>query len=144
MAGKTRQGKKTIEGIIEGSPIPTFVINKKHKIMLWSKACTELAGLDSKEMIGTDRQSVPFYPEKRPVIADLIIDNDVEGLKKYYGSKMVQESAVVKGAYEARVFFENLGGKKRQDLPLSRSRVNILQNSLFRNTGILCLKDGKR
>jgi len=110
---KLAREKKTIEGIIEGSPIPTFVINKEHKIILWSEACAALTGLNSDEMIGTDRQSVPFYPEKRPVIADLIIDNDIEGLKKYYGSKMVQESAVVKSAYEARDFFENLGGKKR-------------------------------
>ncbi|MEA1935906.1 MAG: PAS domain S-box protein [Thermodesulfobacteriota bacterium] len=110
---KLAREKKTIEGIIEGSPIPTFVINKEHEIILWSKACTELTGFDSKEMIGTDRQHVPFYPDKRPVIADLIIDNDTEGLKKYYGGKMVQESVVVKGAYEASDFFKDLGGKDR-------------------------------
>jgi len=105
--------KKTIEGIIEGSPIPTFVINREHKVIFWNRAFTELSGYDGKEMIGTDKQYLPFYPEKRPVIADLIVDDDIEGLEKYYGKKRVQKSSVVEGAYEADDFYDNLGGRER-------------------------------
>ena len=105
--------KRTIEGIIEGSPIPTFVIDKDHRIILWNKACTELTGYEGKEMIGTSRQYEPFYKEKRSVIADVIVDNDMEGLKKFYGKRQMQPSAVVKGAYEAMDFYEDLGGKRR-------------------------------
>jgi PAS domain S-box-containing protein len=105
--------KSTIEGIIEGSPIPTFVIGRDHKIMFWNKACADLMGYDAGEMIGTDRQYLPFYQEKRPVIADLIVDNDIEGLEKYYGKKRVQKSAVVEGAYEARDYYKKLGGRSR-------------------------------
>ena len=105
--------KRTIEGIIDGSPIPTFVIGRDHKIMFWNKACAELMGYNAEEMIGTDRQSLPFYKEKRPIIADLIVDNDIEGLEKYYGKKRVQKSTVVEGAYEASDFFENLSGRRR-------------------------------
>jgi PAS domain S-box-containing protein len=105
--------KSTIEGIIEGSPIPTFVIGRDHKIMFWNKACADLMGYDAGEMIGTDRQYLPFYQEKRPVIADLIVDNDIEGLEKYYGKKRVQKSAVVNGAYEARDYYKQLGGRSR-------------------------------
>jgi PAS domain S-box-containing protein len=104
---------KTIEGIIEGSPIPTFVIGRDHRIMSWNKACAELVGYQASEMIGTDKQYLPFYPEKRPVIADLIVDNDIEGLEKYYGKKRVQKSMVVEGAYEARDFYQKLGGRSR-------------------------------
>ena len=74
---------------------------------------TELTGCTGAEMIGTDRQYTPFYAEKRPVIADLIVDNDIEGLERYYGKKRVQKSAVVEEAYEARDYYENLGGKRR-------------------------------
>jgi PAS domain S-box-containing protein len=105
--------KSTIEGIIEGSPIPTFVIGRDHKIMFWNKACADLMGYDAGEMIGTDRQYLPFYQEKRPVIADLIVDNDIEGLEKYYGKKRVQKSAVIDGAYEARDYYKELGGRSR-------------------------------
>ncbi len=104
---------KTIEGIIEGTPIPMFVIDRDHRIILWNRACEELTGFKAGEMIGTDRQYLPFYKEKRPVIADLIVDDDVAGLEKFYGKKQVQKSSIVEGAYEAGDFYENLGGKRR-------------------------------
>ena len=105
--------KKTIEGIIEGSPIPTFVLNRDHKIILWNRACTELTGYTAAEMIGTENQHIPFYSEKRPVIADLILEKDFESLEKFYGTKKVRKSATVPGAYEARDFYGDLGGKSR-------------------------------
>ncbi|HQI34857.1 MAG TPA: PAS domain S-box protein [Syntrophales bacterium] len=105
--------RKTIEGIIEGSPIPMFVIGKDHRIMFWNRAFTELSGYDGKHFIGTDRQYVPFYPEKRPVIADLIVDDDIEKLEKFYGKKNVQKSPIIEGAYEAWDFYPNIGGRSR-------------------------------
>ncbi|HYA14075.1 MAG TPA: ATP-binding protein [Syntrophales bacterium] len=105
--------KKTMEGIIEGSPIPTFVIDREHKIIFWNHACKELTGLDVKDMIGTDGQYKPFYSSKRPVIADLIVDNNIEELNKYYEKKSMHKSTIVEGAYEASDYFENLGGKGR-------------------------------
>jgi len=42
-------------GIIEGSPIPTFVIDRQHKVIFWNKACEELTDFPAREMIGTGR-----------------------------------------------------------------------------------------
>ena len=103
----------TVESSLEGSPIPIFVIDRNHRIILWNRACEELTGFKAGEMIGTDRQYRPFYADKRPVIADLIVDRDVRGLEKYYGKKQVQKSSVIEGAFEASDFYENLGGKRR-------------------------------
>lgn len=105
--------KKTIEGIIEGSPIATFVLNREHVIILWNRACAELTGFTTAEMVGTERQYIPFYNEKRPVIADLILEKDFESIEKYYGTKRVRKSTTVDAAYEARDFYRNLGGKNR-------------------------------
>ena len=105
--------RKTIEGIIEGSPIPTFVIDRSHRILLWNRAFTEMSGFDGHRMIGTKKQWMPFYPEKRPVIADLIVDGDADGLEAFYGKKKVQKSSVIEGAYEASDFYENIGGRSR-------------------------------
>jgi PAS domain S-box-containing protein len=110
---KLLREKKTIEGIIEGSPIPAFVINKEHKVILWNRACMELTGCSTEDMVGTDEHYIPFYSVKRPVIADLIINNDIEGLNQYYGTKKVKKSEKVLGAYEATDYFENLGGHSR-------------------------------
>jgi len=110
---KLLREKKTIDGIIEGSPIPTFVINKAHEVILWNRACMELTGYSTEDMVGTDKHYIPFYSVKRPVIADLIINNDIEGLNQYYGTKKVKKSDKVLGAYEATDYFENLGGRSR-------------------------------
>jgi PAS domain S-box-containing protein len=110
---KLLREKKTIDGIIEGSPIPSFVINNEHKVILWNRACMELTGYSTEDMVGTDKHYVPFYSVKRPLIADLIIDNEMEDLNKYYGTKKVKKTDKVLGAYEATDYFENLGGRSR-------------------------------
>ena len=110
---KLLREKKIMEGIIEGSPIPSFVINNAHKVILWNRACTELTGYSAKDMLGTDNQYKPFYSTPRPVIADLIIDNETENLSKYYSTKQIKKSENVLGAYEAIDYFENLGGRSR-------------------------------
>ncbi|MBN2284794.1 MAG: PAS domain S-box protein [Deltaproteobacteria bacterium] len=111
--GKLLREKKTVEGIIEGSPVPTFVIDKEHRVILWNRACAELTGSSARDMIGTDRHYIPFYREKRPLIADIIVDYDHEVLQKYYGAKKIVQSDIVEGAYEAKDYFENLNGKDR-------------------------------
>ncbi|HOO41179.1 MAG TPA: cache domain-containing protein, partial [Syntrophales bacterium] len=104
--------KKTIEGIIEGFPIPAFVINKEHRVILWNRACKELTGYDAKDIVGTKLHYLALYSEERPLIADLIIDQDFEGMERYYGAKL-RKSEKIEGAYEVQHFFENLGGKPK-------------------------------
>ncbi|MFC1983605.1 ATP-binding protein [Chloroflexota bacterium] len=95
--------------ITDGSPIPSFVINKHHKITHWNTAIEALSGIKREEIIGTDEQWRAFYTEKRPVMADLIVDeapaNEVE---MYYRGKY-EESRLIEGAYEAEDFFPDLG-----------------------------------
>ena len=110
---KLLREKKTIDGIIEGSPIPSFVINNEHKVILWNRACTELTGYSAQDMLGTDNHYKPFYSDKRPIIADLIVDKNVEDLDKYYGDKKLKKAEKLLGAYEATDHFENLGGRSR-------------------------------
>ncbi len=104
---------KTTEGIIAGSPIPTFVLNREHRVILWNRACSELTGIQAEDMIGTDNHSIPFYKKKRPALADIIVEHNIDALKQYYSTKSIKKSATVKGAYEARDYIEDLGGKDR-------------------------------
>jgi PAS domain S-box-containing protein len=110
---KLLREKKTIEGMIEGSPIPSFVINNEHKVILWNRACTQLTGYSSDDMLGTSHHYKPFYSVTRPMIADLIVDSDIDGLGKHYGSKNVKKSTKVIGAYEATDYYDKLGGQSR-------------------------------
>lgn len=110
---KLLKEKKTIEGIIEGLPIASFVINNEHKVILWNRACAELTGYAAEAMLGTDNHYKPFYSVKRPLIADLIVDKELDDLNKYYGDKKLKKAEKLQGAYEATDNFDNLGGRSR-------------------------------
>lgn len=94
--------------IIEGNSIPTFVIGCDHTITHWNKACELVLGHTASEMIGTSDQWVPFYEEKRPVMADFIIDGNTGKLSDYYENRW-RKSLRIEGAYEAEGFFPKLG-----------------------------------
>lgn len=103
-------GFEMLSKIIDGSSIPSFVINKQHKVIYWNTAIEALSGIEREEVIGTDEQWKAFYTEKRPVIADLIVDGaHVKEIETYYRGKCKKSNLIV-GAYEAEDFFPDLGG----------------------------------
>lgn len=106
---ETLRQKEIAEGIIYGSPIPMFVLDKSHKITYWNEACGKLTGYKSDEMIGTDRHWKPFFPKKRPLLADLIIDGDLKKIHEFYDGMNLRKSPMVENAYEAEYYFSHLG-----------------------------------
>lgn len=109
IARELEESEKTMAQIIQGSTIPTFVINKDHVITHWNRALENLTGFPAGEMVGTRRQSIPFWEKERPTMADVILDQYEEGeLWQYYGENW-NKSALIGDAYEAEVFFPNLG-----------------------------------
>ena len=95
--------------IIEGSTIPTFVINRDHVVTHWNTAMENLTGAKAATMVGTTRQSTPFWGAERPTMADVILDQIGEKeIQKLYGRKW-RKSVLIEEAYEAEVFFPRLG-----------------------------------
>jgi len=95
--------------IINGSPIPSFVINKKHEVTHWNVAIESLSGIKGNEMVGTDEQWRQFYTSKRPTMADLIVDGvSPDEIEAHYKGKC-RKSNLIDDAYEAEDFFPSLG-----------------------------------
>ncbi|MGD9366714.1 MAG: PAS domain S-box protein [Desulfobacteraceae bacterium] len=95
--------------IIQGSTIPTFVINKDHIVTHWNRALEKLSGKPAMAVVGTNRQWSPFWQNERPTMADVILDQiDKNEIEKLYGTQW-RESALIEGAYEAEVFFPRVG-----------------------------------
>jgi len=106
-------GSEMLAKIIDGSSTPSFVINKDHEVTYWNTAIEALTGIKRGEIIGTDEQWRAFYNEKRPVMADLIVDEATsEEIETYYRGKC-EKSRLIDGAYEAEDFFLDLGRKGR-------------------------------
>jgi two-component system sensor histidine kinase DegS len=94
--------------IIDGSSIPSFVINKQHRVIYWNTALEALSGIKRDKVIGTDQQWRPFYTEKRPTMADLIVDGaSLSEIAGYYSGQH-GESSLIEGAYEAEDFFPEM------------------------------------
>ena len=107
------QEKKTTEGILEGLPVPVFVIDRQHRITYWNKACEELTGYTRHEMVGTDKQWLPVYPHERPILADLVADQNVKALEHFYGDHNLRQSSRFPGAFESSRHFSELKGQDR-------------------------------
>ncbi|MGD9041672.1 MAG: PAS domain S-box protein, partial [Desulfobacteraceae bacterium] len=79
----------------------------------WNRACEDLTGYSGQKMSGTDHQWMPFYPHKRPLLADLIMEGDMDTTRKLYEEMKLRESATIQGAYEAESYFPQLGKEGR-------------------------------
>ena len=95
--------------IIHGMAIPAFVIDDKHIVTHWNRACEKLTGVPAADVIGTQDAWKAFYPEKRPVLADLVVDRSIEEVIAEYYQGKYEKSVLVDNAYEAQDFFPNLG-----------------------------------
>jgi PAS domain S-box-containing protein len=101
--------EKELNQIIQGSMIPTFIINNEHIITHWNGACEELTGYPAYELVGTDRQWAPFRSAKRPTLADVVVGQLAdEEVQKYYGNAW-RKCKIINEAYEAEEFFPHLG-----------------------------------
>jgi PAS domain S-box-containing protein len=103
------ESERALSQIIEGSTIPTFVLDKDHVVTYWNKALENLTGVQADTMVGTTRPSTPFWGEERPTMADVILDQIGEDeIEKLYGGQW-RKSALIEDAYEAEMFFPRMG-----------------------------------
>ncbi len=97
--------------LIENLTVAAFVLNSNHEVVVWNKACEELTGLKSADMVGTRDQWKPFYQEKRPTLADLIIDGNYEEIGRLYAAH--SHSRLANKGLESEGWFRILGGTER-------------------------------
>ncbi|MBM9616674.1 EAL domain-containing protein [Desulfobulbus rhabdoformis] len=95
--------------IVNSSPVATFVINQAHEVIHWNRACVMVTGVSEKQLIGTTKSWKPFYDHHRPVMADLIVDDQMDQLSTYYPKKC-HPSTTIEGAWEAEDFFPHFPG----------------------------------
>ncbi len=103
------ESERALSQIIEGSTIPTFVLNKDHIVTYWNTAMAKITGASAETMVGTRWPSRQFWGTVRSTLADVILDQIGEDeIQKLYGEKW-RKSALIEEAYEAEVFFPRLG-----------------------------------
>lgn len=102
-----------LQQIIDGSSVPTFVIDQHHTVTHWNKACEVLTGIPAAQVVGTSEHWRAFYTEKRPMMADLLLDGKLDAENAAPTGNIFRKSLLIKGAYEAEDFFPHLGDTGR-------------------------------
>ncbi|NML60168.1 sensor domain-containing diguanylate cyclase [Massilia sp. RP-1-19] len=66
--------------------VPAFVLDTDRRVIIWNRACERLTGVPAEEVLGTSDHWRSFYPEQRPTLADLVIQNRPGEVRQLYGS----------------------------------------------------------
>jgi signal transduction histidine kinase len=104
-----RESERMLQSVIQGSPTPTFVIGRDHRVLYWNRSLEELSGIRAHEVLGSADHWRAFYQSgARPCLADLLVDKDVDAIESWYAGKC-RKSPLIEDAYEATDFFPELG-----------------------------------
>jgi PAS domain S-box-containing protein len=105
---KRKDSEQLLQSIIQGYPIPAFMIGKDHRVIHWNRALEEVSGIGTSTVIGTSQHWRALYREERPCMADLLVDEDQEAIARWYAER-ASKSKILDEAYEATQFFPDLG-----------------------------------
>jgi diguanylate cyclase (GGDEF)-like protein/PAS domain S-box-containing protein len=70
--------------LMEHLAVPAFVLDKSGHVLIWNKACERLTGVPAAELIGTFDHWRALYAQKRPCLADLLLQGRLSEAKELY------------------------------------------------------------
>ncbi len=81
-----RDSQRRMADIIDFLPDATLVIDTTGKVISWNHAIEEMTGIKAADMIGKGNYeyALPFYGERRPILADLVLLSDETVKEKYH------------------------------------------------------------
>jgi diguanylate cyclase (GGDEF)-like protein/PAS domain S-box-containing protein len=100
--------ERQLSQIVNGSPIPTFVMDAQHRVTHWNQACANITELDASQMIGSLEVWRAFYWSPHPTLADLLVSGKIEQDMLSPDTKF-KRSNLCAGAVESENFFPQLG-----------------------------------
>jgi PAS domain S-box-containing protein len=109
LAVQMKTAQKQMDEIVQGAPIPEFVIDNNHHVIFWNRALEEYSGIRAADIVGTDQHWRAFYPTPRPCLADLLVEGTIDAIPQWYEGKYAV-SSTVDNAFEARDYFPKIKG----------------------------------
>jgi PAS domain S-box-containing protein len=104
------ESEARLRSILHALPVMQFVIDNNHHVISWNRVMETYSGLRAEDILGTDGQWRAFYPEKRPVLADILLDQAFQLLPELYPENF-SRSRLVEDGYEVIRFFPQMGEK---------------------------------
>ncbi|MFZ2971645.1 sensor domain-containing diguanylate cyclase [Ferribacterium limneticum] len=108
-----RDSEAYLAQIVDGSSVAMLVIDAGHRVTHWNRACESMTGTLARDVIGTSDQWKAFYASKRPIMADMVLDDASEiAVDRLYHGRF-RPSLLIPGGYEAEDFFPHFGDRGR-------------------------------
>lgn len=107
------ESRNMLAQIVDAGSVPTFVIDRAHRVSHWNRACEALTGMPAQAMLGTSEQWRAFYDAARPVMADIVLEGAQHGTVDTYYHGKFRLSPLIPGAFEAEDFFPAFGESGR-------------------------------
>jgi diguanylate cyclase (GGDEF)-like protein len=70
--------------LLEHLIVPTFVIGADSRVLVWNNACARLTAVPAEEVVGTSDHWRAFYAERRPCLADLLLQRRFAEIPQLY------------------------------------------------------------
>jgi len=103
-----QESEARLAQILHNSPLPVFVIDAAHHLVIWNPACERIFGMPADQLLGTRDAWRAFYPSARPVMADIILDGGQENEVANYYPDAYRRSSFNPDAFEAEGFFPQM------------------------------------
>jgi PAS domain S-box-containing protein len=104
-----RESKRYMDDIFDRYPLPTFVLDKSHRVIQWNRACQELSGIYPEQILGK-KVWEGFLVNDTSSIADMVLD-DVNSIETSFGDALISD--IDSGWFEIDAFLPRLKEGKR-------------------------------
>jgi PAS domain S-box-containing protein len=99
-----RESKKYIDDILERTPVPTFIIDRNHRVIQWNPACQVLTGVPAGEILGKGVWD-GFRVGQQGSLADMLL-NEPGAVEEKFREAIRSKSE--NGWYEVDMFLPHL------------------------------------
>jgi PAS domain S-box-containing protein len=101
-----RESKKYMDEIFDRYPLPTFILDKRNRVIQWNRACQEISGISKEEILGKKIWEGFHMSSQGRSMADIILE-DIDSISGLYKEEIVSSD---KGWFELNTFLPGLHG----------------------------------
>jgi PAS domain S-box-containing protein len=120
---RLHEGEKALQQILQGINVAAFVLNREHRIVYWNALCEDLTGIPAEQMLGTFNQWQPFYNSQRPVLADLVMEDEATSLLQHWYQGDVHRIDIPSLRFELENLFDCFGTRLNRWIFASASPI---------------------
>jgi PAS domain S-box-containing protein len=118
-----RREREQLATILDGNPIPIFMIDQDHQVVFWNRALENVSMISREHALNKTVSETlrPVYPNRTPpILADLILEMTDEELMNHYGYKVRRTG--LGGSFESTTSIWPDGKKRILDIITTRIR----------------------